>query len=1328
MSKVVQAAEFFVVGSPVQPDRPCYVEREADRALLEAIRGREYCCVLGARAIGKTSLMTRAARTLRRSGQLAAIVDLTQLGARGDDGDAERWIYGIAHRVVHDLRVEIDLAAWWREQTALAPESRLADFFWEVVLTNTTAPVTVFIDEVEQTLALSFGRDLHTALEVCHARRAREPDYARLNFVLLGAVARERLGGAASPALARAHSIDLADFTAEESYVLALGFGGERAQAQALMDRVCVWTRGQPYLTQKIARGVARKGGKLEDVERVVREQLLAPVALNDDPLLSYARALLTQRKPAARQALKLLRRIANGAKVAAPADGAVREVLELSGVAARDSAGVLRYRNRVVRDVFGGRWVKSVAPTGWRTYAAAAAVVVLATLGGYAYLHYLPVPYERVLASADADTAALDAAYRGLRRFPGFAERADRLLADALRRRSGSATNVAALVNADSQLRALPGQRALADRLLADFWLRKVTGAVAAERRDAALLFALRAAASTGDAASARAWVGELAGNDYRRLERTVRLPVAPAHWGVDWQGLALLALTAENDVVRTPLAAATAVAPSTPRLSALKHEVLERELRVDGEGSAGEFELNVALAHPASGEIALTLVAPSGAQATVLLPQSNASSTESYVFAAQEGTALAALADEERRGAWRLMLVDRRVDNTGTLGGWGLRFGEDGWRDDPPEGIAIPDPQRTDDVTVELGADDAFAIVQPAARGALGSVALWNLATGLREGDFALPQPPQQVAINAGATRLLAATANLVTLWNVADGMPVARVATQTQFVLPPAFSSDGGYVAIAERVEESPPLYSLLRAEDGSLLASVAGIDGVERWWLGPGARYYVLLGPGNALRVVDARSGRQLARLQHARAVARVLPLPDGVTLLTIDDAGEIRAWRADGSDGAAGRWLGAAVAADGVSVSSDGARLAYPAGAGEIVVRDVASGARVITLRDGAAAAARTRLAPDGARLVVAAGDRVRWWSLPSERVAAEGTGDLDVAVLEVDGQRGGVALGLRGGQLRFSAAASAARAAVATTGVDYFGHRGTVTALAIDAARGVAITGGADGIVRAWDLASAEPVTPVLAHAVASGDGSIRAVALSADARWIASAAAGTVRLWSAADGALARELPFAGTSAALAFSPDGALLAIGDRAGARLVSTAAVAPNGGDTRTRAASAPVTSIAFAPDGEYYATGDAAGNVQLASVASGEAVGDARGLPSAVQWVGFGSDTVLLVVSGGWAHSYTITPGGLEPLRARRSPFVQTPAPAFAAVSPERLRLAGFDERGVLGSVEIDLAVPLDPALAPAAEVLQRDWPAVLGLRLDAAGEAVLAEP
>src|SRR5882672_2008908 len=102
MSRVVQAAEFFVVGGPVQPDRPCYVERGADGALEAAIRARVCALVLGSRGIGKTSVLGRVARALRDAGELAAVVDLAQVAARGDDADQDRWAYGIAHRVAHE--------------------------------------------------------------------------------------------------------------------------------------------------------------------------------------------------------------------------------------------------------------------------------------------------------------------------------------------------------------------------------------------------------------------------------------------------------------------------------------------------------------------------------------------------------------------------------------------------------------------------------------------------------------------------------------------------------------------------------------------------------------------------------------------------------------------------------------------------------------------------------------------------------------------------------------------------------------------------------------------------------------------------------------------------------------------------------------------------------------------------------------------------------------------------------------------------------------------------------------------------------------------------
>src|SRR5262245_48206782 len=129
--------------------------------------------------------MSRAARALRRANELTAIVDLAQIDARGDSADFDRWLYSIAHRIVHELRIKVDLADWWEEKRALS-DQRLLDFFWEIVLTNTTAPVTIFFDEIERARDLTFSAELFAAIHGCYSRRQSEPDYARLNFVVLG--------------------------------------------------------------------------------------------------------------------------------------------------------------------------------------------------------------------------------------------------------------------------------------------------------------------------------------------------------------------------------------------------------------------------------------------------------------------------------------------------------------------------------------------------------------------------------------------------------------------------------------------------------------------------------------------------------------------------------------------------------------------------------------------------------------------------------------------------------------------------------------------------------------------------------------------------------------------------------------------------------------------------------------------------------------------------------------------------------------------------------------------------------------------------------------
>jgi WD40 repeat protein/subtilisin-like proprotein convertase family protein len=1320
MPSVIQPAEFFVVGGPVKPERSCYVERAADRRLEDAVRARRLCCVLGPRAIGKSSLLHRVARTTRAAGGMAATLDLRPIAEHGSAIPAD-WLQLVAERIAAGLELGVDVRAWWSAGSAPG-ENRLLAFFWEIVLTNTTAPIAVLIDDVDAVLELQFAADFFGAIGECHARRGREPDFARLSFVLAGCTTQRELAetfpdcGAAEAAI-----VEPEDFTPEQAYTLAVAFGGVQELAQALMDRICAWTGGHPYLTQRVARGVARKGGRLEDVERVVREQLLELTAAARDPLLAHVRASLGDSSRTARRATKLLQQLAAGAERAQPTDVAVRERLWLSGTVRADGER-FRIRNRIFKELVAAGWLKTNSGTSKWLAAAAAALVAIAA-GGYWYTQRLPVADIEVLTNVVAEPAAVEAAYRRLRALPGFEQRADELWRDALGRQSRAATTLAAAAAADTRLRELPGQEQAADRLLGEFWLRRARERAHSEQREAAILLAQRAAELPSADPAAALYLAELAGDDWSRLERSLRLASVPEYWHMSFDAAAFVSIDADRRASRTPFDADADVGPpdTTPvELTALAHSALIRELGVEGEGTAGAFELSLAVQHPAAGELLVTLTAPSGAVAAVNLPRSDGAAVETLSFEAVAGSPLAQLADEAVRGAWRLTVVDRTAGNTGSFGGWGLRFADTAVRDDLPELRSIPDPSRTNDVNVRAVADRAVA--WPVSAGVVGTLAVWNLATGQLEHDLALPAAAQHVALDATGARLLAATDRVLTLWSIDDGALVARVGTETEFVLPPVFSAEGGYVAIAERLDGANPLYSVLRSADGSLVGTIEGAPDVQGWELGPGGRYVALQGPETVVRVLEARRGAELRRLPHAHAVERLLHSTDGAALVTVDRAGAIASWPLALASAALGRPLGRTAAAASVSSSADGRRIAYTRDDGAVAVLDVTAGAELYRLRlPRGVPVTITQLSADGTELVTQSGAALKRWRLPPKPVTPRTrTAAAAATAVALDRASDVLAVGLASGQLQLVSGTGA----TAPAELSFFGHRGAITAAALNGDRALVATGGSDGIVRVWDLASGVPTGAVARPA----DAPITIVVLSADGRYVASAAARTVLLATVVDGRVTAEIEAESSVTALAFAPDAARIAVGDAAGVVVIAPLDAA----DARQRATArrdAAVTSLAFSPDGARLAAADAAGGIALLSAAGAV---EAEALPwrNPVRWVEFSPEgSAVLAATDAWVHALSATTATAAPVVVH-SRLVLWPASSTVAtaISPTVVGYAGVELDGAVVSDIVDVAAAPIASSEDRSALVGRDWQAALGMRLNDNGEPVAFDP
>src|SRR5207302_3362113 len=109
---------FFITGGTLRSDAPCYVARRADRELYDGLARGEFCYVLTARQMGKSSLMVRTAKRLRDGAASVAVLDLT---AVGQNLTAEQWYDGLLGHLGEQLDLESELEDFWLAHARLGP-------------------------------------------------------------------------------------------------------------------------------------------------------------------------------------------------------------------------------------------------------------------------------------------------------------------------------------------------------------------------------------------------------------------------------------------------------------------------------------------------------------------------------------------------------------------------------------------------------------------------------------------------------------------------------------------------------------------------------------------------------------------------------------------------------------------------------------------------------------------------------------------------------------------------------------------------------------------------------------------------------------------------------------------------------------------------------------------------------------------------------------------------------------------------------------------------------------------------------------------------------
>ncbi|MDH4013901.1 MAG: AAA-like domain-containing protein [Chromatiales bacterium] len=1255
---VASNGEFFVVGGPVQPDRECYAVRAADQLLREHLERGEHCHVLAPKQTGKTSLVARISRQLRREEKLVAVVDLTQIGSPDKQYAPRRWYYGLAYRIARDLRLKVDLQTWWRAKENLPNPERLVEFFWEVVLANTTAPVAVFFDDLETLVGLPYGSEFLNSLRACHDRRATEPDFLRLSFVLLGVATPGQLQPDPSSGLFQvSNAIQLDDFDLEQISHFAPHLGVGPDLQRGLLDRVLEWTGGQPYLTQKLCRSVARSrekesGGEL--VDQIAMRLFLAPNCLRDEPHLNAIRIRLLEGGDKAEPLLTLYGRLCKGARITSDPHSQLHRALELSGLTTVGPDGRLQIRNKVYAEVFTARWVNQSLPFKWRVVALFAASVVFAVLLPLWYTQVLPRPYVETLSIATEDDRVAMDAYSSLRRIPGFGRTADRLLAAFLERRMSNTDDFAIAQQSLQQLSALEGREALAGGLLAAYWQRRAHAAETLQKRDDAILYRLEALAA-GDE-SERARLHDLFGRDFPSLAATIRPRGNLENAVLSDDGGTVTTLSDGNLVRRWTLGDGEPQGSAGSALLAQEFVPLTRRLEITEEGKLDAVELSVTLNHSRPVDLYFVLTSPSGKAVELDLTRADEAreidyifNTTTFAFNTDSHAQLKTLRGDTRRGVWTLSVEDQGTGVTGTLQAWGLQFTPNAVEvvaDKLDRGLLLPDPRSTENVRVLLGPGGRIAAATAINDLGRGQITTWDLA-----GGRLLAQIPERTGSSVmrfalgGDALLVTATDSAGTeVWDTRRGTLQMAVPAQGGFVVPPAVSADGRFFALAAAPAEGGTTIHIFEIGADQPIARVATDAQVTEICLAPGARRLAATARDSLLRVWEF--GDEISLAESFQET----PL----TLMSFDSSGD---------------WL-AATARDGVlrawDLRSGQAELAnslrrlphaYPellvtgGEAGQFLLWRSPFAAQLVDFGAGRAVTPQLRHATSidqasaptvmaslaGSAPALLSAERngfIRVWdtaasdgddaSLMLDQEVSAITPDATVFVISSGGS---VVFGRRSGANQNSVSEPAPA------------HAADINYLHVSDDGSWLISAAEDGSFRLWDIAAETPADVEFRNDL----GPVGRAEISTRGDAILTVGAYGSRIWSALDGATRMDLGSVQVSTAITLSDDGDYVALQVPDGA--VEVRAIADAEVVSRL-AVGTRLAALRFAPDGDLLLAAQEDGHLVLWDWRDPRQVGQPLRLGGRMLDGRFSPNTRgILVRTDGWLHLIALTMSG-----------------------------------------------------------------------------------